>query len=383
MEYLTEIFARITGSKILLAAFITPAIVHGICHWIVITKNKAKHKLIALFMIPEVVSYIFLAAHELWAALALAIIFERVGRYTITPFLDLFWNYHHYGNPFQSFFLSENRTLGPSTRLHIEERFRLYDLDFQFNIPPSNLSPGWTQDIHGVTDESRTVQGKYFAEVSEIREWRKYFWSARDKRYTKQAQLSSNENIKLSIIEVELVSTLISGKNTVQTIVAELILHHLHTKFIAAGTEYIKSIVVNSPSIDGMLALTVNLSFETTYRDLGVDFLFLQKTQKKLIVFCIEDYGKDGKFILEQIKQTLKICPISQESALEDFSVDPRLNVTEFNQVIRSTAEVEEERTAAEATREEELREQGWREVERIFEQAKKDHGEAENSNSA
>lgn len=303
---------------------------------------------------------------------------NNLGKVTITPFLDLFWNIRHYGTPFRTFFLSEKRRLGPSEKVKIRERFKLYGVDFDFKIPPSNRNPESFRNFFGKIDRDSSESTQFIPEKLQIKKWKRYEWGTFSERYLVSDRPNSYYSVNLTLCEAEFDQKKSSIDQAILGLLTEKILGAYGFSVCENQPSKIDNISIKVRDLNKQDLLQLSVISDLLYDEIFHLIIFQSKPNKFLFFEICGDNQHSGN-IAADIFSTLNVSQTKYKYALSSiFPIeDTKQLVKQANVLLRKCMDDASERARVEKEKQKQQDEEMEIELQKmqeIIEKAEKAH---------
>ncbi|MCK7598122.1 hypothetical protein M0G74_12640 [Microbulbifer sp. CAU 1566] len=307
-----------------LLLFCIPILIHGIVHWIRLTDKNPHEIKTLIILLPSMFCFFYFIAQGKWQLSFVMLGTNKIGKITVTPFLDLFWSYYHFGNPFKCFFLSKERRLGPSQKAINNEEAKIYGLNLRYGVPERNIHSESSRTYYGEVDRKLTQRLKFPVHISEIKRWKKYQWSTEAKRYLVGYDYT-RYHTRFNIVEMTICeATFDEKKCSSYDAILEVIVGHVFecgSHHIYEDAQFqIENIEVRHRALGNQDAVLITVKSDLIY-DHFSHFVLFKSGRDKIVFFEVGDDNQYSGSIAELIFSTLQVHPTKKANAqLEELA---------------------------------------------------------------
>ena len=310
MDYLSEVFQKITESHLTFALMVYPAIASGACRWIDMVATEHRDGTKVLFLVPQLFAFAILSWTRQWEAIVLAVLLIGAGKILIPALLDLFWNSYHFRNPFESFFLSEKRAMGPSKRLLTQQNTSRNGIGFTFEIPPRNTVPSFLNRRYWSMKEREIRISKFQGETLKIEDWCQYNWTKHVRRGYLHDRQKELYPAVLTIKEFTFFKRQEAPQpQDLDRILSEIVIERYPADRIADGELSVSLNHADSESHYRPDRLQIHLNCHSWADDLSLQVIVLPFSKRRYITFCLENYLAGDAHIFNRVLKSLQCAP--------------------------------------------------------------------------
>lgn len=338
MDYLSEVFQKITESHLTLILMVYPAIASGVCRWIDMVATEHRDGTKVLFLAPQLLAIGILSWTKQWEAIVLAVLLIGAGKILIPALLDLFWNSYHFRNPFESFFLSEKRTMGPSKRLLIEQNISRNGIGFTFEVPPKNTAPNFLNKRYWSMKEGEIRISKFQEETLKIENWCQYNWT----KHVRRGYLYDSQKEQYPAVLTIKEFTFFNREKAPQLqdldrILSEIVVERYPADRIADGELSVSLNNADSESHHRSDRLQIHLNCHSWADDLSLQVIVLPFSKRRYITFCLENYFSEDSYIFNRVLKSQQNTPAT---SLPELGIEIQTYTPDIAALNRSIVEL-------------------------------------------